>query len=95
MLIRPVMLDVIAETVCDLCDAKMYEFTNNRARRCPHNVIDPVKITQYRTQLKCVRCNAVVGEWIDIKDVNGKMNKIYGIPRPKMDYTDEQKEELR
>lgn len=45
----------------------MFDFGNPRADRCPHNVVDYVKVDHYRTDLVCESCGELIGWLEDLK----------------------------
>jgi hypothetical protein len=58
---------------------------NSNGRRCSH-VIKPIQIDNKTTKLVCVRCDTVIGWWVD-KDDNSNCIRY--------DYSDQERELLK
>ena len=59
-----------------------------RGKNCKHRTIEPYIINDYLTNLVCVSCGQVIGQWVneEVKD------QVYGVVRP---LTDEERETLK
>jgi hypothetical protein len=52
---------------------------------CNKHVLNPVKINDHTTQLVCIKCNIVIGWWMDS----------YSKDKEDMQYTEDEREALK